>query len=216
MLELTPTGRLAIGLTTLLPPEFREQTAETSMFKSVSLLIFALSTVPAESQSAGETSVPEPTHLHTVAIADGSKLVQSELLGEIKSVDARATISAIEVEGSDGEQVRGVKITLENSTSTDQIYLADSQLSNLRDELEQLELSRQFDEGCDATRLCMHGIARCRPSQTVRQAYCLGRYSTPNSEEGLNLTTPRYSFMFPSVGTEQLDALINVAVQVLE
>ena len=190
--------------------------ATTSKFLLLGWLIVTYSGVPAQSQSTGETSVPEPTQLHKVAFADGAKPVWSEPLGEIESSDARATVSVIEVESPEGEQVRGMKIMLENSTSTDQIYLTESLLSNLQEELEFLEFSRQFDDECQARNLCVHGIAKCRPSQTVRQAYCPGRYATPNSEEGLILSTPRHSFKFPSVGTEQLSALIGEAIQALE
>jgi hypothetical protein len=179
-------------------------------------LIVAVSSVPALGQSDGETSVPEPTRLHSVALADGSKLVWSELVGEIGSSDAHATVSVVEVESAKGEQVRGMKIMLENSASTDQIYLTDSLLSNFQEELGFLDFSRQFDDECQAKHLCMHGIARCRPSQTERQAYCPGRYATPNSEEGLSLSTPRHSFKFPSVGTEQLSALTSDAKLALE
>jgi hypothetical protein len=149
-------------------------------------------------------------------MADGSKLVWSELVGDIDSSDARATVSVIEVESRQGDKVRGIKIMLENSTSTDELYLTENLLPNVRTELEQLEFSLQFYDKCDAKHLCMHGIARCRPSQTVRQAYCPGHYSTPGSEEGLNMSTPGYSFMFPSVGTERLISLIGEAIQALE
>ncbi len=188
----------------------------TSAFLFLGSLLVAFSSVPARDQSARETSVPEPTRLHTIASADGSKLVWSELLGRIESSDARATVSVIEVESPEEERVRGMKIMLENSRSTDQIYLTESLLSVLQEELEFLEFSRQFDDECQAQRFCMHGIARCRPSQTVRQAYCPGRYTTANSEEGLSLSTPRHSFKFPSVGTEHLNALIDEAIQALE
>ena len=179
-------------------------------------LTYAISSVPAESQLAEEISVPEPTLLHTVASADSSELVWSKLLGEIKSADASAAISAIEVEGPDGDRVRGVKISLENSTSSDQIYITDSLLASLRDELQELEYTRQWYGKCQAKYRCSHGIARCRPSTTEKQAYCPGRYSTPNSEEGFVLSTPRSSFSFPSVEPAQIDALISEAVQVFE
>jgi hypothetical protein len=174
------------------------------------------SNVSAQWQLAEEISVPEPTRLHTVASADGSELIWSEFLGEIKSVDANAAITAIEVQGPDGERVRGVKITLENSTLSDQIYITDSLLSNLRDELQELESTRQVNSKCRAKYRCVHGIARCRPSETERQAYCPGRYSTPNSEGGFVLSTPRNSFSFPSVDATQLDTLISEAVQVFD
>ena len=178
-------------------------------------LVFAILSTPARGQSADEVSVPEPTRLHAIASADSSKLLWSELVGDLESSDARATVTVIEVESLQGDRVRGIKIMLEDSTSIDQIYLTDNLLSNFRDEIEHLDFSRQFYGKCEAKHLCMQGIARCRPSQSVRQVYCPGRYSTPDSEEGLNLSTPRHSFMFPSVGTEQLIALIGEAIQVI-
>ena len=188
----------------------------TRLFVFLSSLTCAFSSVPAESQLAEEISVPEPTQLHTVASGDGSELVWSEFLGDIKSVDANAAITAIEVVGPDGERVRGVKISLENSTSSDQIYITDSLLASLRDELQELEYTLQWYGKCQAKYRCSHGIARCRPSTTERQAYCPGRYSTPNSEGGFVLSTPRNSFSFPSVDATQLDTLISEAVQVFE
>ncbi len=189
---------------------------KTSLFIFLGLLTYAFSNVPAKSQLAEEISVPEPTQLHTVAEAGSSVLVWSELLGEIKSADSTATVLAIEVEGPDGERVRGVKISLENSTSSDQIYVTESLLSNLQDELRELEFTRHWYGKCQAKYRCTHGIARCRPVTTERQAYCPGRYSTPSSEEGFLLNTPRSSFLFPSVEAAQLESLISEAVQVFE
>ena len=171
----------------------------------------------AKSQIAEEISVPEPTQLHRVASVAGSELVWSEVLGEIKSADANAEISAIEVKGPNGDRVRGVSITVESSMSSDQIYITVSLLSNFRNELQELEFLRQFfDSRCQAKYRCVHGIARCRPSQTEQQAYCPGRFSTPDSEGGFVLSTPRNSFSFPSVDAAQLDDLIGEAMQVLE
>ncbi len=188
----------------------------TPKLKFLGWLICAFSSVAAESQFAEETSVAEPTQLYTAASEDNSELVRSEVLGKIESTDARAAFSAIEVEAADGERVRGVKIALENSSSTDQIYITESLLASLRNELEELEVTSLYDGECQAKYRCVHGISRCRPSQTERQAYCPGRYSTPSSEKGFTLSTPRHSFFFPSIGTAQIDALISEAVQVLE
>jgi len=179
-------------------------------------LTYVSSSVSAQSQLAEEISVPEPTHLHTAAEADGSVLVWSELLGEINSADSNATVLAIEVEGPDGERVRGVKISLENSTSSDQIYITESLLNNLQNELRELEVTRHWYGKCKAQYRCIHGIARCRPATTEKQAYCPGRYSTSSAEVGFLLGTPRSSFSFPSVKAAQLDTLISEAVQVLE
>ena len=187
--------------------------SNTRLFASLGSLIYAFSGVPAYSHLAEEVSVPEPTHLHVVATAAGSELVSSIVLGGIESTDASAEVSAIEIRGLNGDRVRGVMVTLENSTSSDQIYVPDSLLSSFRDELQHLEFTRRFDSGCQAIYRCIRGIARCRPSQTERQAYCPGRYSTPDSEGGLVLSTPRSSFSFPSVEASELDALIGEAIQ---
>ena len=189
---------------------------ETRVFVILGTLACAFSSVLAESQLAEEISVPEPTQLHTVATATDSKLIWAEALGDIKSTDANAAITAIEVEGSDGERVRGLKIVLENSTSSDQLYITDSLLANLREELQELEYTRQFYGKCQAKFRCVHGIARCRPSQTERQAYCPGRFSTPDSEGGFGLSTPRSYFLFPSVEAAKFDAVISEAIQLFE
>jgi hypothetical protein len=196
-----------------------------SVFLLLSYLLVTSSTGHPQSKFGGETygppalrevSVREPTHLSIVASAAGSQLVRSKLLGEIESRNARATFSLIDVEGPDGEQVSGIKIELENSTSTDQIHVPARLLSNFRDELEFIDFWREHQGECQAQRLCTHGIERCRPSQTERQEYCPGRYVTPDSEEGLILSTPRHSFRFPSVETEQMTALISEALEALE
>ncbi len=179
-------------------------------------LTCAFLSVPVKSQFAEGTSVPEPTQLQAVASADDSILVRQEVLGEIETTDARASVSAIEIETPGGEKERGVKISLENSISTDRIYVTDNQVTNLREELKELDFASQFDGECQAKHRCIYGIARCRPSQTVSQAYCPSRYSTPKSEKGLILSTPRYSFLFPSVETGQLDTLLSEAAQVLD
>lgn len=185
-------------------------------FMSLVTLVWTSFSPAADGRLAEEVSVPEPTELHAVASADGSVVLWSEFIGEIKSADANAAMTAIEVEGSDGEQVRGVLIRLESAASTDEIYVTDVLLSSLKDELQEIEYTRQFDFECEAQNRCVHGIARCRPSQTERQAYCPGRYSTANAEEGFVLSTPRSTFWFPSVGAAQFDSLVSEAVQVFE
>ena len=137
---------------------------KTRLLVFLGSLTCASSSLAVQGQLAEEVSVPEPTELHTVASADGSEVVWSEFLGEIKSADASATLTAIEIEGPDGEQVRGVLITLANAASTDQIYVTDGLLANLRNELQELEFTRQFNSECEAKYRCVHGIARCRPS----------------------------------------------------
>lgn len=190
--------------------------SESFSFTFFGSLVYLFSSVPAESQVADVTSVPEPTQLHTAALAERSNLIWSELLGEIQSADARAEILAIEVEGPDGERVLGEKISFENSTAEDQLYITDTLLPNLRYELADLESESQVAGECQAKNRYIRGIARCRPSRTVKQAYCPSHYSAPNSGSGMILSTPRHSFSFPSIGAAQFETLISEAVKVLE
>lgn len=165
---------------------------------------------------AEEVSVPEPTELHIVVSTGDSELVWSEYIGEIMSDQATASVSVIEVEGPNDKQVRGVLIVLLDASSEDEIYVTDTLLPGLRKELQQLEYTRQFDIECQSRNRCIHGIARCRPSQTERQAYCPGRYSTKDSEEGFILSTLTKTFWFPSVEAAQFDLLISQAIQALD
>jgi hypothetical protein len=108
-----------------------------------------------------------------------------------------------------------VSITCDNSTASDQIYIPESLISQLRGELQEIESTRQYDDECQAKYRCVTGIARCRPSQTEKQAFCPGRYSTPTSEAGFVLSTPRSSFYFPGFDATSLDKLISEAENTL-
>jgi hypothetical protein len=189
---------------------------KTLLIAYLASLPYVSASASAQSQLAEEISVPEPTRLYVAAQEDGSVLVRSELLGEIVSADSTATFSAIEVEGPDGERVRGVKISLRNPTSADQIYITESLLSSLQDELRELEFTRHRSGKCQAKVRCVQGIARCRPSETEKQAYCPGRFSTPTSDGGFVLSTPRNTFSFPSVEATQFHNLISNAIQVFD
>lgn len=187
--------------------------ANVPKFMAFGWLVSVLLSAPAQGQFAALTSVPEPTQLANAASASGSTILRSDVVGEVDSTDGRAVISVIEVEVPGGESIHGVRISLENSTSTDDIYLTSNLLQNFRDELGEIEYTSQLNPECRATHRCVQGIARCRPSQTARQAYCPARYSTSNSEEGLLLSTPRHSFQFPSVVPAQLNDLIDEAMR---
>ena len=193
-----------------------DNAAKTQLIAAFCSLIYLSSNVPAQSQLADEVSVPEPTQLHTAAHADGSILVLSELLGEIDTADSTAAAFLIEVENTDGERIRGVKISLKNSTSADAIYIPVNLLSSFQDELREIEFWRHRTGKCQARVRCVQGIARCRPAGTEKQAYCPGRFSTPRSEGGFILSTPRNTFSFPTVEATRFEALIGDAIRALQ
>lgn len=190
-----------------------------SNFPKVMILAWLSCTLvsgPVRSQLASATSVPEPTELAVAAAATGSVISSIEMLGEVESTDGRVLFAAIEAGPPGEDSVRGIRIGLEDSEASDALFLAQNQLADFRDELEELDWTSQFNRECRATYRCVHGIARCGPARTERQAYCPGRYSTSGSEAGFVLSTPRTRFEFPSVEPAQLIALIDDAVRVLE
>lgn len=186
------------------------------LIATVGALICAPFLESAGSELADEISIPEPTPLKEVATATGSELVWSEIVGEIKSADAYAAISAIEILGLNGERARGVRVVLTRAEAFDEIHIPGDLLSQVRAELKEIEFTRRLEAGCKAESICVYGVARCRPSQSVKQALCLGGFSTPTSGRGLVLSTPRSSFFFPAVEVTQLDALIDQAAQILD
>ena len=175
----------------------------------VASLLCAVSSTHTSGQLAEEVSVPEPTHLHAIASAEGSQIVSYTAVGEIASVDATAVIASIEVEGHNGQRVRGIKIQMQNATTSYDIYITDSLLAGFRAELQELEHTKAWYGKCQAKRICVHGIARCRPSQSEPQAYCPAHYTTPDADHGLILDTPHGAFSFPGVTASQLNTLIG-------
>jgi hypothetical protein len=160
------------------------------------------------------TSAPEPTQLEVWAGQSGSRITKSEEVGRIESADAQAVITAVVAERPHNapSYVRGVRIDLRNASSTDQIYVDESKLVYLKHELDGMDcgVARMRNESGAIHRI--HGIARCRPSQSVPQAYCPGYYIGPESE-GLSVSTfSGGSFRFPSIRPSLLADAIGRAM----
>jgi hypothetical protein len=120
--------------------------------------------------------------------------------------------------GGDGQVLRGIIVSLSSPSATDELYLGEPELQLLQDELAELAAileSEGFASRCEAINTCVTGIARCRPSQSVIQAYCPGIYTTPGSQEGFALATPRQSFLFPSFGLRGFMSLVEAAALAL-
>lgn len=161
----------------------------------------------------GENSIPEPTQFSVVVSDAGEDAIVVDGPIRIGSDDSKVNLTVIEVATADGKRLRGVRLLLQNASQDDNLYLDANQVDQLRDEFAGLEQWFERDETCGAVKECVQGVARCRPSQTVRQAFCPGFYSTSDGERGVLISTPRYSFRFPSmepsVFVEAVDAAIG-------
>lgn len=181
--------------------------------------VFCLLLPQQESWAGGGHSISEPTPLQSLAMKPESEFVWSKEVTRIESTRSTATVSAIEVEGADGELLRGILVELENGEASDAFYIDGEHVRQFMSELAQLEPSQPPGESktpCRAKNTCRGGVARCRPSQTIPQAYCPEFYTTADLEEGIFLWTPRDYFRFPWIRPSALFAAIAQATDALQ
>ncbi len=176
-------------------------------------LLFAVTT---EAGQVEQGSIPSPTELSILASDATNDTVAAGEPILVESEDSTATISVVVVRAGDGLVARGVRLSLQSENWEDDVYLDRNQLDQLRDEFAGLDRWYQRNEICGAQERCVQGIARCRPSQTIRQAICPGFYSTPDGERGALVGTPRKSFLFPSVGPSEFIGAINAVIDGLK
>ena len=167
--------------------------------KSMLAACLVLFAAAAGAENSDEGSIPEPTELSILVSDANNDIVVASSPRSIESEGSKASFTVVEVLTADGKQARGVRLSLQSASQEDELYLHSNQLAQLRDELARLNRRYQRNEKCGAQKRCVHGIARCRPSQVVRQAFCPGFYSTPDGERGVLVTTPLNTFLFPSV-----------------
>ena len=162
-------------------------------------------------QDFDERSVSEPTRLSDVALDAGADTRAVGTQALVESRESIAQIAAVLLR-SHGEHHRGVRVSLKNPSQVDELYIDVGEAAQLRDEFGSFEKWLERTPTCQAISLCVEGVARCRPSQTVRQAYCPSAYSTPQGERGVFLSTPRHSFRFPSTEPSAFVHAIDAAI----
>jgi hypothetical protein len=176
------------------------------------LLSHSFLSVAAVAQDFSEHSIPEPTLISVVASDATAKTAVVGIPNQIESDDSLAEVAVVEVVTSDDNKQTGIRILLEHDDQHDFLYLDSSQLGQFRDELASFASAYERGETCEAINRCMLGVARCRPSQTVRQAFCPSFYSTPDGKQGLTVSTPRHSFSFPSIEPSVFLGAIDAAI----
>jgi len=180
----------------------------------VAAAMFCGSISMAANAQPGTLAVPEPTLLETIAKQRGTTIILSEEVGRVESSDSQAIVTALILENSHyrPSRVRGIRIDLRNESSTDHIFVEESELVHLKYELVGLDcgIARVRNQSGSAYR--MNGVGRCRPSQTIPQAYCPGYYIAPDSE-GLALSAFNGgNFSFPSARPAALAGAIGRAM----
>jgi hypothetical protein len=164
-------------------------------------------------QSADEGSVPEPTRMAVMASRLDARVATVGELQRIDSNDAVAEIAGIEISAGDKRE-QGVRIDLRNESGADSLYLDAQQGRRLRDDLTQLE--RNSELACESGIHCAGGIARCRPSQSVAQAFCPTAYRTREGKWGISISTPGSYFAFPGVKAADFSSVLTIVIQGLD
>jgi hypothetical protein len=163
-------------------------------------------------QGFDEKSIQEPTQF-SVVVSDATAhatVVGSPTL--VKSDESIAEIALIEITTSADTRRLGVRASLRGAGQVDTLYLDPSEASQLREELVGFDTWYEPGQPCEAIRQCVRGVARCRPSQSVRQAFCPSLYSTAEGEQGILISTPRSSFRFPAIKPSIFISAIDMVV----
>ncbi len=158
------------------------------------LFIAPLLCAPLQSQ-AGD---PSTQNYRQAAMRPG---VSAEFLGkptQIKSSEAFATVAPVRLVTSDEQPRYGSRLSLTNAGHTEDLFIDVTDAERLREDFASFANWREADLKCEATTICVQGVARCSPSQGARQAICPSMYSTPQGERGVIISTADASFRFPS------------------
>ena len=159
-----------------------------------------------------EESVPSPTKLELALELPDSSVTNEFKLGEVSTPKAKIIISEVSVETRNGEALSGIKIYLSSSDGScifsDCTESGDTDIIFLDSELIPLILGELKEVG-SRNLGGYFGIARCRPSQLVPQAYCLESFVLDESDFGTLIRTPRTWFKFDGLPPSDLGQIIN-------
>jgi hypothetical protein len=110
--------------------------------------------------------------------------------------------------------VRGIRIELKNEFWTDRVFIDEGELVYLKHDLDTMDRSVAAEPAEPGAVNRMTGIARCRPSQSVPQAFCPGYFSGADSS-GLRLSTfAGHNFRFPAQRPSVLADAIGRAMEI--
>ncbi len=129
-------------------------------------------------------SISSPTKLEAAMMQTNSVVTSEIELGAISTSEANFKVSEISIKTEKGNVLNGIKIYLSNSDGSEDVFLESESVPLLLKELEEIGNCRRYS-ACDG----YFGIARCRPSQSEPQAYCLENYNISNSDFGTLIRT---------------------------
>ena len=165
---------------------------------------------------AGERPPVEPTALESFVAKPAVVLDFAEEVGSLRSSDASVVVAAIIASdtGRPGERMQGVRFAMENNTGTAQVYLDETQLSQLIEDLTGIDEGiPELESGGAPYRV--QGTGACwmpaRPMRILCPSYRIGP-----DWAGMTLATfGGRGFEYPGHRPSELRAIVQEAMALL-
>lgn len=161
------------------------------------------------------TASLQPTPLEAFAGQPTARVTWSKEVGRIKSAEARVVVTALVVEDAvqPPHRMSGIRIGLTNQNATDQVYLDEPKLEELKKALEEIERGiKDFRNERGDAPLRYLGSCELRQPRPTLHTLSAAYYIAPNSS-GLSLSAFKgQEFRFPNRSPSQLAEAIGRAM----
>jgi hypothetical protein len=177
-------------------------------------LIAVVSIVHTAVASSDEESPSEPTGLESFVAKPTVVLDLAEEVGSLRSSDATVAVAAVIATDTarPGERMKGVRFVLENNTGADQVYLDETQLALLIDDLAGIDGGIPELKTGGGAPIRVQGTGACwmpaRPMRILCPSYRVGPDWT-----GMHLAAyGSQGFIYPEQRPAELKALVEQAI----
>lgn len=177
----------------------------------VSTLAALLTAVSAHAAPAQSEPLPAPGPLALALEAPEAQTLAVLAGAPLESRGVRAVVTALVVRNptAAGEPVRGARLDLHEGKVRDSVFIDEADLVEVKRELDGLDCGLERDRERVNSPHLVRGVARCRPSQSVPQAWCPAYTITPDGE-GLTVSVHAgHRYYFAGVRPAQLAAAIG-------
>jgi hypothetical protein len=157
-----------------------------------------------------------PTRLEAFAAQPSSRVTWSKEVGRLERPEARAVVTALVVENPTQapHRMRGIRIELVKETARDEVYLEDTELKTVKQELD--KIASGIDEFRREPRTSPYiylGSCELRQPRPTVHTLSAAYYIAPDSS-GLSLSAfKEQEFRFPGYSPSLLAAAIGRAMQ---
>ncbi len=168
--------------------------------------------------AVAQTPAPEPTSFESFATKPNTVVLFTKEVGSLDSSDAKVTVTALSVEDTETSvgAMRGVRIDLENNAGADRVFLSESQLELLLQELVLLESGISRMENYDGAGVRIRGTESCWMPDPALRILCPGYRVSPRWSGFTLAAFGGCTFALTGHAPSALSKLIELAIIDLE